>query len=134
MKILSAKQYGVKLKATVQNSGRLGFSTGAAAVLQLNAGTMIRFAQENEESDVLYLAVMEGEDEDAFRVVESGGYYSVNTRPLFDALEVDFKTCTLIYDLTRDKNRDAETGGVTYRMEPRRLPRKAKGGDDAVSD
>lgn len=134
MKILSAKQYGVKLKATVQSSGRLGFSTGAAAVLELNAGSMIRFGQEDEESDILYLAVMKGEDEDAFRVVESAGYYSVNTRPLFDALEVDFKTCTLIYDLTRDKSKDVEMGGTTYRMEPRRLPRKSKADEDVAND
>jgi hypothetical protein len=44
---------------------------------------------------------------------------------LFDALEVDYRTQTVIYDLTRMTEGDEAMGGKVYRMEPRFLPRKS---------
>lgn len=124
MKILSSKQYGVNLKATVQSTGKLGFSGPTAAALQLSAGTYVRFAQDDDPDETLYLAVMDGKDEDGFKLLQSGGYYNVTTKPLFEALGVDFKSQTVIYDLQRDASKDEAMGGKAYRMSPRILPKK----------
>lgn len=130
LKILSVKEYGASLKATIQSTGKLGFTSATATVLELASHSHVRFAQEDEASDVLFLAVMPGVDEDGFKLMQSGGYYSVNTRPLFDALQVDYKSRTVIYDLQRDAAKDEEMGGKTYRMEPRYLTRR-EGEDDS---
>ncbi|MCQ2220131.1 MAG: hypothetical protein MJZ12_01990 [Prevotella sp.] len=124
MKILSSKQYGVNLKATVQSTGKLGFSGPTATALELSAGGFIRFGQDEDADETLYLAVMEGVDEDGFKIMQSGGYYSVNTRTLFEALNVDYKSQTVIYDLQRDPSKDEGMGGRAYRMTPRILPKK----------
>ena len=124
LKILSVKKFGTNLKATIQSTGKLGFSGATAVVLELASHTHVRFALEDETSGILYLAVMPGVDEDGFKLMQSGGYYSINTRPLFDALQVDYKNRTVIYDLQRDAAKDEEMGGKTYRMEPRYLPRR----------
>lgn len=129
MKILSSKQYGANLKATVQNTGKLGFSGATSTALQLSSGKYIRFAQDDDADETLYLAVMDGRDEDGFKLLQSGGYYSVATRALFEALEVDYKTRTVIYDLQRDASKDEALGGRAYRMTPRILPKKTGGAD-----
>lgn len=132
LKILSVKEYGASLKATIQSTGKLGFSSATAAVLELASHTHVRFAKEDDQSDVLYLAVMPGADEDGFKLMQSSGYYNVSTRPLFDALQVDYKSRTVIYDLQRDAEKDEEMGGKTYRMEPRYLPKRE--GEDEGAD
>lgn len=124
LKILSVKQYGSSLKATIQSTGKLGFSGATATALDLAAASHVRFALDDEASGVLYLAVMPGADEDGFKLLQSGGYYSVSTRPLFDALQVDYKSRTVIYDMQRDASKDEELGGRVYRMEPRFLRKR----------
>ena len=42
IKILSAKQFATKLKATIQASGRLGFTAETATVLDLQSGKYAR--------------------------------------------------------------------------------------------
>lgn len=127
MKILSSKKYGVNLKATVQGTGKLGFSGATATALRLDTGMYIRFAQDDDADETLYLAVMNGMDEDGFKLLQSAGYYSVMTKPLFDALGVDYKSQTVIYDLTRDASKDEAMGGRAYRMTPRILYKKNAG-------
>lgn len=124
LEILSAKLYGASLKATIQSTGKLGFSGATASVLELASHSHIRFAREDEQSGVLYLGVMPGVDCEGFKLMQSGGYYSLSTRSLFDALQVDYKNRTVIYDLQRDAEKDHEMGGRTYRMEPRYLPKR----------
>lgn len=125
MKILSSKEYGVSLKVTVQSTGKLGFSGPTATALQIATGGYIRFALDDDADETLYLAVMEGKDEDGFKILQSGGYYSVMTRTLFEALNLDFRNQTVIYDLKREPSKDAEMQGKAYRMSPRFLPKKS---------
>lgn len=132
MKILSSKQYGVNLKATIQSTGKLGFSGPTATALELVAGGYIRFAQDDDPDETLYLAVMEGVDNDGFKLMQSGGYYNVTTRSLFDALGVEYRMQTVIYDLMRDASKDEAMGGRAYKMMPRILHKK--NGDSGVPD
>ncbi len=54
--ILSAKQFATKLKATIQASGRLGFTAETATALGLESGKFARFAQDDENGS-LYLII-----------------------------------------------------------------------------
>lgn len=132
MKILSSKQYGVNLKATIHSTGKLGFSGNTASALHLSVGSFIRFAQDDDADETLYLAVMKGKDEDGFRLLQSGGFYNVTTKPLFEALGIDYKTQTVIYDLQRDASKDQEMGGIAYKMTPRFLPKKNGVSDEDI--
>lgn len=119
MRVLSSKQFGQKLKATIQSSGKLGFSKITGEVLELNKCQCVKFAQDDDSEGTLYLAAVRDTDEDGFGILQSGGYYNVSTKPLFDALGVDYSDQTMIYDLTRCSSLDHELGGSVYKMTPR---------------
>ena len=82
--ILSAKEYGKKLKATIQASGKLGFTEQTAEELRLGEDNVgIKFGKDGEK---LYLIRVGSCDEDAFKVKKSGMYVYVSTKELFDRL------------------------------------------------
>ena len=68
IKLLSAKQYGKTLKATIQSSGRLGFTDNSAKEFELESPTWIKLAEDDENSDTLYMVILKSADEDAFQV------------------------------------------------------------------
>ena len=72
--VLSAKQFATKLKATIQASGRLGFTAETATVLGLESGKFAKFAKD-DENDSLYLIIINEPNEDAFEIRVSSGYY-----------------------------------------------------------
>ena len=50
IKILSAKNFAIKLKATIQASGRLGFTAETATALDLKSGKFAKFAKKIDKS------------------------------------------------------------------------------------
>lgn len=130
MKILSIKDYSGKLRASVQMSGRFGFSEETAKVLQLQDRMAIKFAQDDDET--LYCAFPNSDDADAFRVRRSGRYYYVPTDVLFSSLGIDYKKYNILFSLVRDADKDEELGGKAYRMEmlPKTLRKKEEEKDD----
>jgi hypothetical protein len=131
LKVYSAKQYSVKLKCTIQNTGKLGFTSGTAKVLQLTPESYIKIASDDAHVDNLYLIVCNKPDEDGFNVDYISKYYSLPTTVLFNELGVDYKNYTVIYDLTRDASLDAEAGGTVYKMMKRINEKKKKEADMA---
>ena len=85
IKILSAKQFSTKLKATIQASGRLGFTSETANALDFKSKKYAKFAKDDEK-DLLYLIIINEESEDAFSIRESSGYFYVPTKVMFDTL------------------------------------------------
>lgn len=128
LKVFSAKQYSVKLKCTIQNTGKLGFTSGTAKVLQLTPDSFIKIAADDEQK-VLYLIVCDGPDEDGFQVDYISSYYSLPTTVLFNELGIDYKHYTVMYDLSREASLDAEVGGTVYKMTKRVNEKKKKEGD-----
>lgn len=126
MKILSAKTYGVKLKATIQATGKLGFPKATSDTLGFETRKYIKFAQSDDDVKELYLIVSNYENEDAFKLSISSGYYSLNTKGLFDALGLDYKNKTIIFDLQRVVSLDNELDGDVYRMVYREIPKTEK--------
>ena len=77
--VLSAKQFATKLKATIQASGRLGFTAETATVLGLESGKFAKFAKD-DENDSLYLIIINEPNEDAFAYQGNVRYAGVQLR------------------------------------------------------
>lgn len=116
-----------RLKCTIQASGKLGFPSYTADSLQLEKGKCVKFAQDDENMDVLYMVFVEEEDPQTLKVAKAGMYYYIPTQAMFDLLKYDYKTWTYIYDLSRESALDGIAGGCVYRMSKRRTNKK-KGG------
>lgn len=122
---LSAKRFQTKLKATIQSTGRLGFTDKTAKELRFENGSHVKFLSDDESKE-LYMAKVTGEDEDAFEVRKSGDYFYVATKRLFDELGFDYKKENIMFDLVRKPSIDEEAGGEVYKMDKRSLPRRDK--------
>lgn len=126
LKVYSAKQYSIKLKCTIQNTGKLGFTSGTAKVLQLKPDSCIKIASDEDHINAMYLIVCDKPDEDGFKVDYVSGYYSLPTTVLFNELGIDYKNYTIMFDLTRDTSLDQEAEGVVYKMTKRVNEKKKK--------
>ena len=123
--IISAKDFVVKLKATIHYTGKLGFTEITAEHLKLNSSSGIKIARDDTDTNLLYLINCRTPDEDTFKVSSAGDYFYVNTKPLFDTLGYDYKRNNIMFDMVRA--RELETGDVEiYKLIKRIKPRKQK--------
>ena len=116
--ILSAKKFAVKLKATIQASGRLGFTAETASVLDLETGKFAKFAQDDKDKS-LYLIIVDKGNEDTFPVRKSSGYFYVPTKVMFDSLGLDYQNSNIMFDLVRKPSLDNDLQGQVYFMKQR---------------
>ena len=123
--ILSAKQFATKLKATIQASGRLGFTADTATALGLESGKFARFAQDDENGS-LYLIINSERSEDAFEIRVSSGYYYVPTKVMFDTLGYNYENGNIMFDLIRQPSLDNDLQGLVYFMKQRQTKNKDK--------
>lgn len=130
MRVLSSKKYGIKLKATIQATGKLGFPKQTSEALGFRAKQFVKFAQSEDGKDDLFLCVMALPDEDVFKVNCSSGYYNVGTKVLFDILGYDYTNFTIIFDLNRAAHLDEELQGEVYKMCMRKRSKNDKNIDD----
>ena len=122
----SAKQFSVKLKATIQATGKLGFTDETAKELGLSSHTYIKLGTDEDNPEAQYLVVLSEEDEDAFKVCKAGNYFYLPTSVLFMSLGYDFKSKTIIFDLTRSKEFDDKFNGKVYKLNKRESDKKRK--------
>lgn len=103
LKQIAAEEDRGVVKATIQKSGRLGFSLAAIQELNLDVEKSISlFINEDEVSDTcLYLKVNDNKEENSFTIKKAGIYYFLNTKFFFNRIGVDFnnKSITIIYDI-----------------------------------
>jgi len=129
--ILSAKQFATKLKATIQASGRLGFTAETATALGLESGKYAKFAKDDEK-DSLYLIIINESNEDAFEIRLSSNYYYVPTKVMFDTLGYDYENGNIMFDLVRQPSLDDDLQGQVYFMKQRPIKNKEKKNDIIV--
>ena len=122
--IFNAKELTQKLKATVQRTGKLGFTAETLEVLNIHQGTHIRIAEDTESKRILWLGVLQEPAENAFPVNKAGDYYYVNTTKLFEKIGIDFKKKNCMYDMERAAEYDEAIGGECYKMILRTTDRK----------
>ena len=130
LKILSAKQFAIKLKATIQASGRLGFTAETATALGFESGKYARFAQD-DETESLYLIINNEGSEDAFEIRISSGYYYIPTKVMFDTLGYNYENGNIMFDLVRQPSLDSDLQGQVYFMKQRPIKNKDKKNDIA---
>ena len=99
--IFNAKELTQKLKATVQRTGKLGFTAETLVALNIRQGTHIRLAEDTESKRILWMGVLQEPAENAFPVNKAGDYYYVNTTKLFEKIGIDFKKKNCMYDMER---------------------------------
>lgn len=122
--IFNAKELTQKLKATVQRTGKLGFTAETLEALNIHQGTHIRIANDTETKRVLWLGVIQEPADNAFPVNKAGDYYYVNTTKLFETIGIDFRKKNCMYDMSRAPENDEAIGGECYKMELRVTDRK----------
>ena len=122
--IFNAKELTQKLKATVQRTGKLGFTAETLEILNIHQGTHIRLAEDTESKRVLWLGVLQKPADDAFPVNKAGEYYYVNTTKLFEKIGLDFRKKNCMYDMERAAEFDEAIGGECYKMQLRITDRK----------
>lgn len=124
IKFFSASQFCAKLKATIQVTGKLGFSDDAAKDLGLSSNTYIKLGIDENNPNTMYLVVSQEPNVDSFKVCKAGAYFYLPTTMLFSSIGYDFKNKTIIFDLTRDSEHDTEFGGIVYKANKREIYRK----------
>lgn len=123
--IIKASEYKAKLKATIQATGRLGFTEETSEKLGFSTQKYIKFAQDDTDN-TMFMIVTDVDDKDAFKVCTSGKYYYLATQYLFDALGFDYRNNTIMFDLTHMNELDIELNGIVYKMFKRVNARKMK--------
>lgn len=118
-KRFNAKEFTVNLKATIQKTGKLGFTQETMEKLQLTTDCSIFIAPDEENKKVMYMGVLRYKHEEAFHVLGSGKYVYLNTINLFKSLKLDFDRKVYIFDLTRYEEGDEVMEAECYKMEMR---------------
>jgi hypothetical protein len=121
--IISAKRFTTKLKATIQRSGRLGFTEETARYMNLADEKFAKFAQD-DESGTLYLIIIDKRNEDCFDIRSSSGYYFVPAKMMFDSLGMDYEQNVIMFDLVRKPSLDETLEGQVFLMKTRISKRK----------
>ena len=122
--LINAKDYSLKPKATIQQTGKTGFNADAIEQLKIDETKAVVLAPDTADRHVLYMAVVDANaNEGAFAVRKSGAYFYINTKQLFDCFEIDYVKNTIIYDLVRFDKGDEILGGECYKMTARSKPR-----------
>lgn len=129
IQIISAKRFATKLKATIQRTGRLGFTEETARYMNLADGKFAKFAQDNENG-TLYLIIIDKRNEDSFDIRSSSGYYFVPAKMMFDSLGVDYEKNVVMFDLVRKPSLDEALEGQVFLMKSRTAKRKDKKDED----
>jgi len=90
-----------QLKATIHVTGKLGFSIGAIKAMNIGDNNYIQIAQnsENQDDDNLYVFLTKKPDEETMKINKAGNYYYVNTKALFDSLEIDYRRKKIMFDI-----------------------------------
>ncbi|PVD52054.1 hypothetical protein DC498_11740 [Terrimonas sp.] len=90
------------LKATAHKSGKLGFTVDAARRLRLetNKSAAIGTNEDDASDDSLYIIIYNEVRSDAFRIAKAGQYYYINLKALFDALKINYKQESVVYDIS----------------------------------
>ena len=128
-KRIDAQQYTVRLKATIQSTGKLGFTYDTMEMLKLTPECSVYLNLDDSNKRVMYMGVLHERKEDAFPVLSAGKYVYLNTRQLFETLNIDFTNNVNIFDLTRFEEGDEVMEGECYKMVRRDRPRTSEDKD-----
>ena len=98
---VNADEFSSTLRCTIQRTGKLGFTEFTQKKLKLNIETYVKIAYKGTKGEnlELFLLFCLERTEGAFKLSKAGGYFYVNTKALFDSLDIDYKAKPVIYDM-----------------------------------
>lgn len=117
--ILNAKELAVrKCKATVQKSGRLGFSSAAAELMQLHPSCAL-LVSDCQDGNLAVVVLHEKSDTRGFPIRKSVNYYTVDLKMFFDRSGLDYRQNknTIIFDIV--KLPETYQGHFVYKLSKR---------------
>ncbi|SKB27105.1 hypothetical protein [Daejeonella lutea] len=91
-----------KAKATIHNSGKLGFNIEAIEVMQLKSQGSYLLATDEERSDLLYLIPTDSAD-GVGKVAKAGDYYYLNVGDAFQKLGFKYTEYTIMFDIEKNE-------------------------------
>ncbi|MEZ4778411.1 MAG: hypothetical protein R2786_03420 [Flavobacteriaceae bacterium] len=108
-------KYGV-IKATVHKTGKLGFSSGADKLMELNSRTFFLVGNNKNDSqdDSLYLVPTEDDSDNSFKLSKAGDYYYINIKSVLRQLKINYKHESIIYDIEEIENENDDN--VYYKL------------------
>lgn len=111
-----------RIKCTVHQNGKMGFSRQAIKKLGIgvNKYAKIGFNEADENDISLYMKIQENQDEETYKINKAGEYFYLNTKYLFDELDIDYVRKKVIYDIQEIKINEE----VVYKLNRRELVRK----------
>lgn len=122
---LKTTELNVKLKCSIQSTGKLCFTDATANALKFDKEPrFIKFAQDTDDNNQLYMVFVATDDDGAFKVRKSGKSFYIPTQALFESLGYNFKESNYIFDLIRMPNLDITAQGEVYKMNTRIKERK----------
>jgi hypothetical protein len=112
------------IKATIHQSGKLGFSQAAIEKLGLNQNSYVMIGTSKGQKDdrYIYLKIAKESDEMTLKVNKAGQYYYLNTKDFFNETGIDYKRKNIIYDIIEL----SEESEKVYKLIPREKDRKKK--------
>ena len=110
------------IKCTIHKNGKMGFSRQAIHKLKINENNhaKIGFNAENKNDKNIYLIIQDHKDEETFKINKAGDYYYINTKYLFDDLNIDYIRKKIIFDIQEIK----VDGNTIYKLNKRDIERK----------
>ena len=107
------------VKATVQKSGKLGFSSGAAKRLDLENHRYFQVAMNanDPEDKCLYLIPSQEGVQNVFKASKAGAYYYLRIKHILDDAGIDYRDKRIIYDIVK-----MDQEGSTFYKLTRRKP------------
>jgi hypothetical protein len=119
----NSKDFDSNLKATIHSSGKLGFTEAAIEKIGISEkkGMKIGYNETDRNEKNLYVIFTDGEDQDAFRINKAGEYYYVNTKPLFDNMQLPYKTNRISFDIIQIELEGEKVYKFLYKEKPKKL-------------
>lgn len=124
LNFINTTELNVRLRCSIQATGKLSFTDVTATALKLGKQErFIRFAQDTDDNNQLYMVFVPTGEDGAFRVKRSGSNYYLPTQALFESLGYNYREIYYIFDLIRMPSIDDEAHGEVYKMRQREKER-----------
>jgi len=108
-----------KAKATIHNTGKLGFNIEAIEIMQLKNQGSYLLATDEEDANVMYLIPTDSSN-GVGKVAKAGDYYYLNVGDAFEKLGFKYTEYTIMFDIEKSEYEGKEIFILKKRKEIKR--------------
>ncbi|MFA6924728.1 MAG: hypothetical protein WC223_10815 [Bacteroidales bacterium] len=119
---VKANELDKNVKCSIHKTGKLGFNDNAIKKLSIDNTKSIKIAYEDNDSELknLYIEVVNGVIEEAFKIIKAGEYYYINTKPFFDKKGIDYSEGNIKYEITDYEHEGIKMFKLTKKVNKKR--------------